>query len=131
VTQAFRIPPASLEPVEATPRGPVTLSKEVAILRRFVRCAGCGKPMSLRSEYDYDHIIALDLGGPDTAENMQPLCEECLAKKNALDAKLIAKSRRLRGVTCTETRHKIPGSKGTGIRKPINGPAYRVDEDRT
>ena len=119
-----RVPPAPLTPVEIEPRKPLTLSREVEILRRFVFCAGCRRLMSSRAEYQYDHEIALALGGKDRTDNMRPYCvAECHPTKTKRDQSIIAKVKRLAGETCAgPTRHPIrsPGFDQTRTRH-VNG----------
>ncbi|HJE22112.1 MAG TPA: hypothetical protein K8W01_00425 [Methylorubrum populi] len=45
------------ERVAIPERKAMTLAREVAILRRHVFCADCGKQMTDRSQYVYDHEI--------------------------------------------------------------------------
>lgn len=90
-------------------RKPLTLAREVAILRRFARCGGCGKPLSSRSEYVYDHEIPLEICGRDEPDDMRPLCHDCDKPKTAADQGVIARAKRLAGETCTgPTRRPIP-----------------------
>ena len=45
------------------------------------RCARCGKKLSVYT-VTMDHFIPFSKGGPDTLENLVPLCEECNIIKN-------------------------------------------------
>lgn len=49
-----------------------------------------------RDEWHADHIVPFAVGGSDEAENLQPLCVECHAKKTGQDWPRIAKSSRIR-----------------------------------
>jgi 5-methylcytosine-specific restriction endonuclease McrA len=71
-----------------------TKVKAEVVARFDGRCAhpGC---MST-GPFEFDHLIALDLGGNDEPANLQPLCEAHHKAKTALDIKLIAKGRRIR-----------------------------------
>lgn len=88
----------------------LTLAKEVAVLRRFVVCAGCGVRMSDRTDFDYDHEIPLALGGRDDADNLRPYCRAtCHPSKTTRDIAAIAKAKRLAGETgAAPTRRTIP-----------------------
>jgi 5-methylcytosine-specific restriction endonuclease McrA len=44
---------------------------------------------------ELDHFVALAIGGKDTDDNLRPLCPAHHKQKTALDAKLIAKCRRI------------------------------------
>ena len=47
------------------------------ILRGEPICRSC----SSQAATDVDHIIPRRAGGPDTPENLQPLCHSCHSKK--------------------------------------------------
>lgn len=81
------------EAVEATPRRAMTPARRAAVLQRYDgRCARCEAVQGL----EIDHVVPLELGGPDELHNLQPLCEPHHKAKTRLDVKLIAKARRLR-----------------------------------
>jgi hypothetical protein len=91
------IDPAHREPVPATPRKAMTPARRKAILAAYDgRCAGCDEPLAGR-KWVADHRVALELGGADTLENLQPLCNDgrrCVVGKNRDDARRIAEMRR-------------------------------------
>lgn len=80
--------------------------------------------------FHYDHVLPDWLDGEPTLENCEVLCIVCHKIKTKADIARIAKTKRLRdrdqGIK--RSGRKIPGSRGTGIRKPVNGLAYRVAE---
>ena len=41
------------------------------------RCAICGRYLAVFSTWLFDHIIKRSAGGPDTRENLRPLCFDC------------------------------------------------------
>lgn len=43
------------------------------------RCLACGEQLPLT----IDHVIPISLGGPDTPDNIQPLCKSCNSSKGA------------------------------------------------
>jgi len=84
-------------------------------LRVFERakghCAICGRRLH---RWQLDHIVPLSQGGRHAEDNLQCLCSEpCHAAKTGRDAKLKAKSERIR------TRH-------AGIRKPSRFPCAKT-----
>lgn len=94
-------------------------------------CHICGGVIDgTREAWEMEHVIPLAMGGEDEDYNLRPAHVKCHRGKSATDAGNLAKARRV------EARHKgahrakalIPGSKGSGWRKPLNGPAYRVKE---
>jgi 5-methylcytosine-specific restriction endonuclease McrA len=106
---------------------------KVRVFEKFgKRCAVCGVALGYGLPPQYDHIIALANGGRHAEDNLQPLCEPHHRAKTRSDMALKAKGYRIRkkAAGLHRAKNKIPGSKGTGWRKPLNGPAYRVDEER-
>lgn len=66
------------------------------ILRAYrCRCAVCAGRLTRLGGVEFDHVIAIALDGPDTLDNLRPLCPSCHKHKTRSDQKLIAKNRRL------------------------------------
>ena len=61
-----------------------------------------------------DHVIPIAIGGDDTVENGQALCEACHRSKTAKDAGIIAKCRRIRnrrlGIPRGRWKRKVDGT---------------------
>ncbi len=95
------------------------------------KCVVCLEPIPAGEPFIDEHVIPLGLGGTNDMSNRGPAHVGCAKKKTQRDLKILAKAKRVRarhlGLKKRGGR-KIPGSKGTGWRKPINGPAYRVHE---
>lgn len=92
------------------------------------KCADCGCKVGGANGTEWDHIIALALGGLDAMENLQPLCKACHKAKTAGDIKAIRKSERQRQRTAgisRQSRNPIPGSKDSGWKRKIDGRAVR------
>lgn len=59
--------------------GDLTKSEWQSILDKYGRrCLCCGRS---DVEITMDHIVPLEIGGPHTAENVQPLCRSCNSSK--------------------------------------------------
>lgn len=104
--------------------------KAAAALRANGQCEGCSRRL-LAGDFNFDHDIPDGLHGEPTLDNCRVLCRSCHSIKTAKeDVPRIAKAKRghRKHVGIRSAGRKIPGSRGTGIRKPINGPAYRVNE---
>lgn len=110
-------------------------TKRDAFVRADGRCEGKlpnGERCNVRlrsGEAEYDHIIAEWLTRDNSLENCQVLCKPCHKHKTKKkDVPMIAKVKRQRdreqGIEKRKSR-PIPGSKGSGIRKPFNAPAYK------
>lgn len=93
-------------------------------------CALTGRKIMPGDEWDCDHITALANGGEHREGNLQPVLRAAHREKTRADVAIKAKADRVRKkhLGIKTAKAKIPGSRGSGFRKPLNGPAYRVDE---
>lgn len=95
------------EAVPTAPRGARSAKRKAAIVaRQGGRCGcdqGCGEKLE-PSNTDFDHAIALALGGSDDDRNIVALTKACHKIKTASDAAKIAKVKRLSGETLGEER---------------------------
>jgi 5-methylcytosine-specific restriction endonuclease McrA len=90
------------------------------------RCADCNRAVLGGLRPRYDHRIALVNGGENRESNIQLLCHEChnakskddVAEKSALYDKIIRRMKFKR-------KKLIPGSKGSGIRRKMDGTVWR------
>jgi hypothetical protein len=85
------------EPVEATPRKPMTPARRKRIWDRDNgQCGECGTPVPLKGTV-VDHDLGLFQGGPENDQNCRFLCARCdAAKTHKVDAPINAKIRRLK-----------------------------------
>ena len=93
-------------------------------------CHFCeGKIDGTREAWDISHDVALELGGADDDKNRKPAHRKCHRSHTAKhDQPLIAKWKRRAAKNSgakAKSSRPVPGSRGSGIRKPMNGPAYR------
>lgn len=102
--------------------------KAEAFERARGRCEGCGERLAPNG-FHYDHNVPDALGGLPTAENCVVLCIPCHNEKTrGRDVPAIAKSKRIRAKLDGTKKRKsrpIPGSKDSGWKKPLRGPARR------
>lgn len=95
---------------------------------------GCGVKLGVCGErIEFDHIQALILEGENRESNLQALRPCCHKPKTKRDVAQKAKEAHRRannyGLKNPKPRGAlIPGSKGSGWRRPLNGPAYKVKE---
>lgn len=78
----------------------------------MVKCSWCDNKAEQK-----DHIIPKRLGGPDTKDNIQPLCKPCHIKKSRVDNTIIRAAKQ-RGVI-ENTRMKGRQLQRHINRKPI------------
>lgn len=87
---------------------------------------GCGRPFTNhpKERPHYDHELPDFLGGKATLENCKVIRVDChQAKTSEQDMPKIVKVRRetKRRTNTQAVKQKIPGSKGTGMRKRMDG----------
>ena len=103
--------PASREAQDATLR----LSMSKARRDRILAAHGhaCAYPgCDLAQGLELDHTIPIELGGKDDDSNLRPLCGYHHRAKTKLDAKMIAKARRLRKSSAAPSEPSRIASRG-------------------
>lgn len=94
-------------------------------------CAHCEAKMGTGGKSpEFDHKVALANGGENRESNTQALCRPCHRAKTNVDVAQKSTDRRIKAkhLGIEKKKARLPGSKGSGWRKPMNGPAYRVKE---
>jgi len=88
-------------------------------------CHICGQVIDgTRERWDADHVIALEISGDDSDDNLRPAHEAChRAKSDKQDAPTIAKAKRVAGKHsgAHRPRSRLPGSRGDKIKRKIDG----------
>lgn len=87
------------------------------------RCYLSGRRILAGERWELEHIIALCNGGEHRESNLAPALADRHKDKTRLDLaikKKITKVRK-RHLGLGKSRHKIPGSKGSGFRKKMDG----------
>ena len=104
-------------------------------LRVFERfdgiCQITGRKIEAGDRWDLDHETPLRDGGENRESNLRPVLHAAhLAKTSAENsARAVSNRKRMKHLGIKrEPRNKIPGSKGTGLRKRLNGEVVRVKE---
>lgn len=96
------------------------------------RCHICGERIDgTREPWELEHIIPVAMGGDDDETNAAPAHVACHKDKTKRDVKAIAKANRVRAKHIgakAKPRNPLPGSKGSGFRKKMDGTVVRVKE---
>lgn len=94
-------------------------------------CHLCGRKIEPGEGWELEHVIPLAMGGEDAPANMQPAHAKCHKAKTRDDVGNIARAKRreARHLGAYRPKRLIPGSKGTGLRKHIDGRVSRRQED--
>ena len=99
-----------------------------AFLRANGKCEDpeCGRKLAY-GEAEYHHVLEAYLGGEATLENCQVLCRPCHSGHTTARRPEIDKTRKIADSRMGIKRKSrpMPGSKASGWRKPMNGPAER------
>lgn len=101
------------------------------VLAQDGKCAcGCGVKLGAGEPIEFDHTIALINGGENRESNLRALRRPCHRLKTNADVaqKSVEARKRNKHLGIHKPKHRLPGSKGSGWRKPMNGPAFRVKE---
>lgn len=92
-------------------------------------CRICDRRIVGRLKPRFDHITALINGGFNRESNVQLLCNECHDGKTRTDVReksvLYRKRSKRLGL---KNKKLIPGSKGSGFRKRMDGTVIREDK---
>lgn len=98
--------------------------KDRAEVLRSQRCAMCGKtPAEDAVKLQVDHKIPLDLGGTNSMENLQPLCEACNRGKKNLFADYADHAAEIRSAIAFREPHRRIGE----LLKAFDGEWVRSD----
>lgn len=91
------------------------------------RCWISGQKIMPGDQWDLDHKIALCNGGEHRESNLAPALRAVHRVKTASDVKARAKADRVRKkhLGIWKPRSVVPGSKASGWKKPLHGPAIR------
>ncbi len=101
-------------------------------LRVFERCGGVchisGIKIKAGDAWELDHVKALVNGGENRESNLAPALKDKHREKTALDVAEKSRDRRIKqkhhGMR-PKPKHIVPGSKASGWKKPLHGPAVR------
>jgi hypothetical protein len=93
------------------------------------QCENCDIELSARTGIIYEHVTPDGLGGEPTLENCKVHCGLCAdIKTHTEDNPAMAKADRVFKAHHGLKRRKgppMPGSRASGWKKPMNGPAVR------
>ena len=87
-------------------------------------CQSCGWRLHPGTRWEVDHIIPVALGGTESPHNLQVLCKACHGAKTARrDAPALSKAKRMRArhLGASRPTKPMPGSRGSGYKKKVNG----------
>lgn len=106
---------------------PIPPRVKLRIFERYNKtCCVCSRPVVGRLLPAYDHIVAIINGGRNIESNIQLLCSACHTAKTATDVaeKSAIYNKRAKRLKL-KRRRLIPGSKGSGFRKKMDGTVVR------
>lgn len=97
------------------------------------KCCFCNRKLGMAGEViEFDHIIALINGGENRENNLQAACGMCGGHKAKTREDVAEKSRvarkKAKHFGFTKPKALIPGSKGSGYRRKMDGTVVWVSE---
>lgn len=95
------------------------------VLAQDGRCTMCGNKL-VAGHYEFDHIQALEHDGDNAADNWRAICTSpCHKQKTKADHQAKHKRDRIAVGGRQRKGAPMPGSKASGWKKPMFGPAER------
>lgn len=97
---------------------------------QFGVCAcGCGVELGQGEAIEFDHTLALILGGENRETNIRALRAPCHKPKTAADVKIKAKIARVRAkhLGIEKPKSRLPCSKSSPFKKRLDGTVVRRD----
>ena len=110
---------------------PPRVKARIVAQQHGVCACGCGVKLGLSGEIvEVDHIQPLILGGENRESNLQALRSRCHKAKTREDVaqKSTEARKRNKALGFKPRRALIPGSKGSGWRRKMDGTVVRVKE---
>jgi 5-methylcytosine-specific restriction protein A len=94
-------------------------------------CHLCGVKIAVGEAWEAEHIIALEISGDDSDDNLAPAHVACHRAKTAEDVGRIAKARRVyaKHIGAHRSKRPLPGGRGSPWKCKVNGPTVRRDEE--
>ena len=90
----------------------------------------CGQPLGIGNTF-YEHIVCDGIDGEPTLDNCAVLTKTCWKyKTDSYDKRVVAKTRRVGDIARNikaQTFRPLPGTKASGIKKPMRPFAAPVD----
>ena len=111
------------EDVGTTARGHLSTRRKLAIWEREKGlCMMCSCRLT-PGAFIFEHVIPLELGGPDTDDNIRLTCLPCAGEKTRKDHRNAAKAKRVKAkhLGLKKSKNPLPGSKGSKWRKKMDG----------
>jgi 5-methylcytosine-specific restriction endonuclease McrA len=86
-------------------------------------CHLCGLKIAVGEAWEVEHVIALEISGDDSDDNLRPAHVACHRPKTAEDAGRIAKAKRVHAkhIGAHRSASPLPGGRGSKWKRKING----------
>jgi len=112
-----------MEHSQTTKRGHLSGKRKLAIWEREKgRCMICNEKL-LVGGFIYEHVIALELSGTDTDDNIRLTCKPCAKEKTKKDHQMTAKAKRTKQthLGLKESRSPLPYGKTSKWKRKLDG----------
>ena len=86
-------------------------------------CHLCGCKITVSEAWEVEHVIALEISGDDSDDNLRPAHRSCHQAKTSDDAGLIAKAKRVRAkhIGAHKPKASLPGGRGSKWKRKVSG----------
>jgi 5-methylcytosine-specific restriction endonuclease McrA len=114
--------------IGATPDTPAPPRVRLRVFERGEgKCHRCTRKIAAGEKWTLEHLVALINGGANAEANLSVTCGWCLPAKNAEDVAEKSRTYRKRSKHLgVRPKHRlIPGSRGTGFHKHMDGTVSR------
>lgn len=116
---------------DTTP-APARVKARIVLRQNGICACGCGVKLGLAGErIEFDHTLALILGGENSEANLRALRSPCHRAKTREDVaqKSIEARKRNKHLGLTTPKSKLPGSRGSKWKRKVSGEVVRREDD--
>jgi 5-methylcytosine-specific restriction endonuclease McrA len=120
-----------IEDVGTTKRGHLSAKRKLSIWEReHGKCMICEAKLTT-GRFIFEHVIALEMGGTDTDDNIRLTCKGCATEKTKKDHSQAAHAKRRKAsvLGMKQSKTPLPFGRGSKFKKKMDGTVVRRDEE--
>jgi 5-methylcytosine-specific restriction endonuclease McrA len=119
-----------IEDVGTTKRKHLSAKRKLAIWEReHGKCMICSTKLTT-GRFIFEHVVALEMGGSDTDDNIRLTCKGCATEKTKKDHSQAAHAKRRKAAVLgmKQSKTPLPFGKGSRFKKKMDGTVVLRDE---